>query len=246
MELNPFWTLYWRFRKLLAMTEAPFFWDEVQGNDLLCGAFLPRVANVSCGYDKWEVLDALEPSHRAAVIQLGFSWENLWRAEQIHGVEVAAVPAGGLPFYAEKDHARSQVVAGVDALVTNTPGVLLGIYVADCGAVYFHDRRTGAVGLAHSGKKGTEGNITRRVLETMHTHYGTRAEDVAVGLGPCIRPPHYEPDFALQIAQQARAYGVADFQDCGICTGAEVRDYYSYRLEKGKTGRMLALLGRRE
>jgi len=64
-----------------------------------------------------------------------------------------------------------------------------------------------------------------------------------VQLSPCIRPPHYEVDFAAEIVRQCRASGVKTIHDSGVCTACDLKRYYSYRAEKGKTGRMLALLG---
>ncbi|PYL69986.1 MAG: hypothetical protein DMF22_10430, partial [Verrucomicrobia bacterium] len=62
-------------------------------------------------------------------------------------------------------------------------------------------------------------------------------------LSPCIRPPHYELDFAAEIVRQCRALGVKEIHDPAVCTACDLDCYYSYRAEKGKTGRMLALLG---
>ncbi len=64
-------------------------------------------------------------------------------------------------------------------------------------------------------------------------------------LGPCIRPPWYETDFAAEIVRQLRAAGVGRVEDGGTCTAADPERYYSYRREKGQTGRMLALLALR-
>jgi copper oxidase (laccase) domain-containing protein len=73
--------------------------------------------------------------------------------------------------------------------------------------------------------------------------FGSEPPELIVQLSPCIRPPHYEIDFAAEIVQQCRAIGVKEIYDSGICTACELDRYYSYRAEKGKTGRMLALLG---
>jgi copper oxidase (laccase) domain-containing protein len=66
---------------------------------------------------------------------------------------------------------------------------------------------------------------------------------MVVQLSPCIRPPHYEVDFAAQIIKQCRDRGVQQIHDSGKCTASDLASYYSYRMEKGRTGRMLALLG---
>lgn len=199
-------------------------------------AFVPRVQDVPVSYDKEEALAHLEPTHRGAVEDLGFTWSDLWRAEQVHGADIAVVPEGGVP----------ELRPGVDGLMTRQPGVLLGIYVADCGLIWVVDRRLRAMALLHSGKKGTEQGILTRAIAQMGREYGSMPEDLMVVLGPCIRPPHYENDFAAEIASQARAAGVGSFSDCGICTGSDLEHYYSYRQEKGLTGRMLGLLGDRK
>jgi copper oxidase (laccase) domain-containing protein len=96
--------------------------------------------------------------------------------------------------------------------------------------------------LLHSGRKGTELRITSVAIEKMVREFGCDPEKIIVQLSPCIRPPHYEVDFAAQIVQQCREAGVQQVTDSGTCTACHVDRYYSYRLEQGKTGRMLALL----
>lgn len=196
--------------------------------------FVPRIAGVTGSYDKEAALAALEPYHREAVEQLGYRWDQLWRAEQVHGGEVKILEGGSQ---------AAEVVPGVDGLMTESAADLLGIYVADCGLIWLADRESRAVSLLHSGRKGTEAEILSKAVSQMKASYGTKPEDLIVVLGPCIRPPLYEVDIASLIAEQARAAGVGDFYDSGICTGAEVECYYSYRVEKGSTGRMLGLLG---
>ena len=155
-------------------------------------------------------------------------------AQQVHGSGVAVL--------AEGDAVPEGPIAGMDALVTDRRDVCLGIYVADCCAVYLVDPVRRVVGLAHSGKKGTEANIAAATVEAMQTRFGTRPQDVVAQLSPCIRPPWYEVDFAAQIVAQCRTLGLARVADGGVCTAANPEQYYSYRREKGQTGRMVALL----
>ncbi len=151
-------------------------------------------------------------------------------AEQVHGNEVATV-----------ETAPSTTIPGADGIATAAPGLCLAIYVADCAAVYIADRRNRAIALVHSGKKGTELGIVSNAVKTMSEKFGSRPEDLVVQIAPCIRPPHYETDFASEIARQAREAGVTEVHDCGRCTASDPERYYSYRREKGRTGRMLAL-----
>jgi polyphenol oxidase len=209
--------------------------NEVEG---MCARFVSRIPGVEVDTDKLATVARLEPFHKNVVREMGFTWESCWRAEQVHGAEIRKVCAGD----------TATVIDDVDGLITGDTGVLLGIYVADCGAVYVADQVTGAIGLLHSGKKGTELGILSRALKMMGEEYGTQAENVLVVLAPCIRPPSYEVDFAREIMRQAMDAGVKaeHFVDCGICTSGDLEKYYSYRMEKGATGRMLALLGKYE
>ena len=127
-------------------------------------------------------------------------------------------------------------------MITNQRGLSLGIYVADCCAVYLLDPIRRCVGLVHSGKKGTELAIVAKAVAALTQNFGSNPSDLVVQLSPCIRPPHYEIDFAAEIVRQCRDAGVEDVRDSGVCTACDLKSYYSYRAEKGRTGRMLALL----
>ena len=158
----------------------------------------------------------------------------LLTAQQIHGDKIAIV---------DRAIDRDTEFAGCDGLITNQRKIALGIHVADCCAIYIVDPRGPAIGLVHSGKKGTERAIVSKAIQEMRQHFGTNPAELIVQLSPCIRPPHYEIDFAAQIIEQCRAAGVTKIHDSGVCTACDTDRYYSYRAEKGKTGRMLALLG---
>ena len=198
---------------------------------LIQNAFIGRVAGLDVSTDRETALARLACHHEQARADLGFDYMAFITAEQVHGKGVAIV-----------DASTRTPVAGADALVTDQPGVCLGIYVADCCAVYAVDTEHNAIGLAHSGRKGTELKVVPAMLEKMACAYGTDPSKVIVQLSPCIRPPLYEVDFAAEIARQCREVGVGEVIDCGSCTGSNLERYYSYRVEKGKTGRMLALL----
>jgi polyphenol oxidase len=209
------------------------------GTDLRA-AFVTRIPSLDVDCDRDEAMRRLRDSHTAAVQDLGFSTAQWSRAEQVHGNEVAV--AGKSPTILAPD--GLPVIAGVDGLICGEAGHVLAIYVADCGAIWLADRATGAYGLLHSGKVGTAKNILQVSLNAMHRNFGTKPQDVVGVLGPCIRPPHYEIDFAATIREQAEQAGLGEFHDCGICTGSDLQAYYSYRKELGRTGRLMALLGR--
>jgi copper oxidase (laccase) domain-containing protein len=212
----------------------PRFLDPFRDVPCVRADFIERINGVAVDAGREEVLDRLRP-HHAEIVSQQFGVEAWWQAEQVHGNRVELVEGGSR---------APSVIAGVDGLVTRAKGEVLGIYVADCGPIWLADRWTGAVGLLHSGKKGTEGGILEAGLLAMKEHFGTEASDVVALLGPCIRPPHYEVDFAAEIRRQAQDLGIGEFHDAGCDTASEPQLYYSYRLEKGRTGRMLALIMR--
>ena len=222
------------------MTEAFSFLTPLNAIPGIWAGWVERVPDLPIAGGRDEAMNLLRPIHQAAVLDFAGNTAAWWRAEQVHGNSVAVVPCGGHIMAPD----GLPVVPGVDGLITAQPGVVLAIYVADCGAIWLADRKTGAIGLVHSGKKGTESNIFGNALETMALNFGSRPEDITAVLGPCIRPPDYDVDFALEIDNQAKRAGVGNFIDCGLNTASDLARFYSYRKELGTTGRMMALIVR--
>jgi hypothetical protein len=129
----------------------------------------------------------------------------------------------------------------VDALATSARNLPLVIRCADCAAVFLVDRRTPAVALVHSGKKGTSADIVGNTLTTMAQRFGTDPGECLALISPSIGPCHYEMDIWNGIEEQLREAGVRDIHNPRVCTACHLDRYYSYRAEKGQTGRMLAV-----
>ncbi len=197
--------------------------------------FAQRIPGIEVSHDKAKALNRLDAAHREIRRAIGIGDWPLFTAQQIHGNKVGVID----------NCSRGPVgreFRGCDGIITNHRGIMLGVYVADCCAVYIIDPKTPAIGLVHSGRKGTELGVITNAITQMVERFGSNPAELIVQLSPCIRPPHYEIDFAANIAEQCRALGVRQIHDSGICTACHVDLYYSYRVEKGKTGRMLALL----
>ena len=229
-----------RLRYRPRVTEAFPFLDILNSIPQVRAGWVERIPELPITGDRDEAMNLLRGHHTRAVSEFAGPGIEWWRAEQVHGTSVAIVP--GSPQIIAPD--GLPVVPAVDGLITNKSGVVLAIYVADCGAIWLADRKTGAIGLLHSGKKGTEGNILEVAVSKMTEKFGTRPEDVVAVLGPCIRPPNYEIDFAGEIARQADRAKLGGFSDCGLNTASDLERFYSYRRELGKTGRMMALIVR--
>ena len=194
-------------------------------------AFTGRVPGLDLKMDRTAALARLTVHHEEIRRTIGADARKFFTAEQVHGAAVAAVETG-----------NTAQVSGVDGLITDDPGVCLGIYAADCGPVWLVDPVRRAIGCIHSGKKGTQLGIVPAAIEAMVKNYGCVRADIVAQLGPCIRPPNYELDFAADIIRQCREAGLTSVHDCARCTAADSEKYYSYRREMGQTGRMLALL----
>ena len=196
--------------------------------------FTRRIPGIDVSHDKAEALRRLESAHREICNAIGIGDWPLLTAQQIHGNQVAII---NRPVESDKHF------AGYDGFITNEPRIALGIHVADCSAVYIVDPKTPAIGLVHSGRKGTELGVVPNAITQMIESFGSNPTELTIQLSPCIRPPHYEIDFAARIIEQCRALGVKEIHDTARCTACHPDLYYSYRAEKGRTGRMLALLG---
>jgi hypothetical protein len=195
--------------------------------------FTLRVPGIEMSHDKVEALARLDGIHEKVRSEHGLATMPFVTAQQVHGKEIGVVVSRV---------SGNKCFDGCDGLITDQRGVCLGIYVADCCAVFLVDPVRRAIGLVHSGKKGTELGVVGNAIETMASRFGSHASDLVVQLSPCIRPPHYEIDFAAELVRQCRDLGVMSVHDSGVCTACDLKRYYSYRAEKGRTGRMLAFL----
>ncbi len=195
--------------------------------------FTLRVADIDLSHDKVEALSRLDAVHRKIRKGHGLGRAPFITAQQVHGGRIGVV---------DEAVTADKCFDSCDGLITNQRGVCLAIYVADCCAVFIMDPIRNAIALVHSGKKGTELGIVPNAISSLSEHFGSRPEDLVVQLSPCIRPPHYETDFAAEIVRQCHDLGVTAVNDGGVCTACNLSRYYSYRAERGRTGRMLAFL----
>lgn len=199
--------------------------------------FITRIPGIPTTTDRAAVIAALTPAHEAVLAEGGISPKMLRRAQQVHGNKVALVG----------DIGCSYPVEGVDGLFCGGKAdCCLGIYVADCAAIWIYDTVSQSRALVHSGKLGTQQNIVGETLSAMYKVLGVDAKNCIAVISPCIRPPHYEVDIVSMIKQQLADAGIApeNIADAGLDTAADLDTFYSYRIEKGNTGRMLALFGR--
>lgn len=195
-----------------------------------------RIPELHLPNDRQAALELQRPLHQKIVEKLFFASGKsfpLVYSDQIHGDAIGIVAP---PFE------NTNEIKQVDGLITAHSGVILGITIADCAPVWIVEKQGRAGGLIHSGKKGTELGIVPKAIARFQKEFQIAPSELSVTIGPCIRPPCYEIDFAKTIREQAAAAGVLSIQDEECCTACHLDRYYSYRREQGKTGHMLALL----
>ncbi|PEQ12321.1 polyphenol oxidase [Novosphingobium sp. PC22D] len=142
---------------------------------------------------------------------------------QVHSPDCVVVAA---PWH---DEARPRA----DALVTDRPGLLLGILTADCAPVLLADREAGVVGAAHAGWKGALGGVTDATIARM-CELGARPERIAAAVGPCIAQPSYEVDdgFRARFLERDAA--------CGAHFAAGAAGHWQFDLEGFVADRLAA------
>lgn len=150
------------------------------------GAYASMNVNAFCGdeteavaQNRQRLLDALQMSDGARLVI----------PHQVHGVESRII---GEEFPALPEKVRQMILEGVDAVMTDVPGICVGVSTADCIPLLLHDERHGAVCAVHAGWRGTVAQIARKALADMSVAYGTRAEDVRVQVGPGISVKNFE------------------------------------------------------
>lgn len=213
-------------------------------------------ASLNLGINTDDKLENVCKNRRVFFEQLGISETQFASSYQVHGDKVQVVTAPG----------RSE---GFDALITNQPNVFVGVTVADCTPILVYDTQRQAVGAIHAGWRGTVAQIVLKTLQTMQAVYGTQPAHCYAYIGTCIDVCSFEVgeevseqfsnefkrfdttlekyliDLKKANAAQLEAFGVptSQIEISSFSTVTHNEYYFSYRLEKGQTGRMLAVIG---
>jgi len=145
----------------------------------------------------------------------------------------------------------------VDALVTATKGIVLGVLTADCAPVLFADAEKGVVGAAHAGWKGAFTGVCEATVDAM-VALGARREKIAAAIGPCIaqksyevdagfrarfldqaarherhfapgREGHFQFDLEAYVADRLTEYAIGPIARLGLDTYADADRFYSFR-----------------
>ena len=133
--------------------------------------------------------DIIRQNRRIFCQQNAINPKNLFFPRQTHSCNVIEIDSD---FLKKNEEEQADRLQGVDALITRQPGVFLGIFTADCMAVFLYDPAHRAIGLAHSGWRGTVQKIVLATIAEMRQRYGTRPQDLLVAVAPHISTEDYE------------------------------------------------------
>lgn len=191
---------------------------------------------------------------------LGIDIERITTAKQVHNNKAAVVTR---KMCGRGANDQESALDGIDAMVTNVPGILLMIQVADCVPLLFYDPVKKVIAAAHAGWRGTVLKIARNTVNTMVKKYRSDIHNIYVGIGPSIGPCCYE--VGREVIQEAKGLittrnGSSYFDlweankrqiiDSGIplsnievsqiCSHCKSDTFFSSRAGKGITGRFAA------
>lgn len=154
-------------------------------------------SSLNCGYGSADAPDNVRENRRRVAEHFGLGEPDLQTVHQIHSTDVLTVT---------DERWSSPGAPKADGLVTDRPGVVLGVLAADCAPVLLADADAKVIGAAHAGWKGALGGIVDATIAAME-RLGARRERLRVAIGPCIGPNSYEvgPEFPAPFLAQDRA-----------------------------------------
>lgn len=187
------------------------------------GVSVGPYASLNCSLSSADDPEAVRQNRSRAAAALGLPPAALVGLTQVHGAAVAEVRT---PWNGERPQA--------DAMVTDRPGLVLGIVTADCAPVLFTDTEAGVVGAAHAGWRGAVAGVLEATLEAMERLGAARSRIVAA-VGPCIAQASYEVGSDLRHTVLARHPDDARF----FTPGAR-EDHWQFDLSGYCTARLAA------
>lgn len=156
--------------------------------------------------------DVME-NYKILASAMGVELDRFVLADQTHTTNVRVVTETD----AGKGLMKPMDYQDVDGLITNVPGLVLSTFFADCTPLYFVDPVHKAIGMSHSGWRGTVGRMGKVTLDAMAEAYGTKPEDVLCAIGPSICQDCYEIslDVAIRFYHEFPDHGFDILRDEG-------------------------------
>lgn len=195
--------------ELLERNEVPFFvFPALENTGMVRHGFSTRLGGVSQGefstmnlsFTRGDDPAAVQENYGRMAGALGVEKENMVLSFQTHTTNIRRVTE----MDAGKGIIRERDYRDVDGLITDVPGLVLTTFYADCVPLYFLDPVHRAIGLSHSGWRGTVNRMGRVTLNAMEAEFGSRPEEVIACVGPSICRDCYEigPEVAEEFKRE--------------------------------------------
>lgn len=145
-------------------------------------------SSMNLSFTRGDKEEAVKENYRRIAAAIGFEMESIVTSDQTHTANVRRIT--------EEDRGngitKPRPYKDVDGIITNVPGIVLATFYADCVPLYFVDPVHKAIGLSHSGWRGTVAKIGKVTVEKMREEYGTKPEEIYAAVGPSICQDCYE------------------------------------------------------
>ncbi len=208
-------------------------------------------------------------NYRTVGKNFGINYEHFIRVNQAHGDKILVIDNHPEKIKDFSDKAEKLMR---DALITDIPFLPIGILTADCASIILFDKKEKVIAIAHAGWRGTVLRIGQKVFAEMKRHYGTSPENCLVSIGPSIKKCCYEvgeevveslrtkfpvwKNFVMKKGDkwsfsidelnvfQMMEIGIppGNISKSNLCTSCNRDLFFSYRAEKGITGRCLSFI----
>lgn len=202
--------------------EIPFLqFPALSATGMVKHCFTTRAGGVSKGifsslnlsFTRGDDPEAVQENYRRVAQALNVDYERIVCSDQTHTTNVRVVTEAD----AGKGVIRPKDYTDVDGMITNVPGLTLGTFYADCVPLYFVDPIHRAIGLSHSGWRGTVARMGRETLRRMREEYNTEPQDVLCAIGPSICQDCYE--VSEDVAEEFRKEFIGHEQEILINKG---------------------------
>ena len=201
-------------------------------------AFSTRLGGVSTGiyssmnlvFTRGDIKENVDENFRRMASILGCEPSDLVTGVQTHTTNV---------YHATREDAGKGVTRPVDykdidGLITDEPGLVLTTFYADCVPLFFVDPVHRAIGLSHSGWRGTVNRMGKITIDAMHAEFGTDPRDLICGIGPSICMDCYE------VSEDVADAFMEEFSGCLLSAG-DTRDDHKFLMSKGNDKYLLDL-----
>ena len=154
----------------------------------LGGVSKDYLASMNLGFNRGDLDENVIRNHEIFANVIGVNPKNIVTGNQTHTTNVKVVTKDdcGKGIYRDRNY------TDIDGLITNEKGIVLATYYADCVPLLIVDTKNKAIGLSHSGWRGTVGKIGKNTVQLMQENFGSKPKDLLAAVGPSVCMDCYE------------------------------------------------------